>query len=332
MCKENTATPVFYVQQHLDKAGIAYLSGINGADSESYYTIREKLSLLSKHVKNPGKLLTVGAGAGDEIEVLEKMFPFTTHYIGLDLSSIALSVVKNELGLSPNLDLTLGNAARLPFSDNALNCIVYSAILHEVFSYLPQGEKAWSSAIGEGFRVLAPGGYMLVRDPAAPREGVAVDVTFKTEFAKNFYDYFSHCYRVENDSMNGADNFPCRKGGQPISLERAQVGELLMHFRNFTRDFKRGLTHFGDLEWKEIREAYFVYEQGVALAPDAYVKRSLDIGEKCSIILVDKNLSPRPETNQFLSEHFNFTNHKSSMEVIAECTQKMELLFQKKGV
>lgn len=326
---ENKTVYAVFAQQHLDKAGVAYLTGINGADSESYYTMEQKLALLARHLKNPRSILSVGIGAGEEIETLSRLFPFTTKYIGIDLSSVALGVVKDKLKLPSNPILTMGNAVQLPFANDSLDGIVYSAVLHEVFSYMPWGVTAWSSAVAEGVRVLAPDGYMLIRDPAAPKCKSSVNIVFKTEFSQKFYDYFSAFYRVDNGSMNNLDYFPPR-GKSKVKLERSQAGELLMHFRNFARDYKRGLTHFGDPEWKEIKEAYFFYEEGISLPPEEYAQKVLRIGEKFSLILVGQNISPRPEINQFLSEHFLFTDHQENEDIIADCTQKMELLFQKK--
>ncbi len=119
-----------------------------------WYRVRRELvnKILSGEVsrrKAPLKILDVGCGTGLLMKEMQKFGPVD----GVDFSERAIAYCK-ERGLSPRL----GSAEALPYGDNSFD----AAIFFDVMEHLENDAQA----CGEVYRVLAPGGMVLVSVPA----------------------------------------------------------------------------------------------------------------------------------------------------------------------
>ena len=113
----------------------------------------------------PGSaVLDAGCGTGGFLAALRKR-GFAGRAIGLDLAAEALARAKKSGGIS---SLARASVSDLPVAPSSVAVVV----LHDVLQHLPDGEDR--RALGEAFRVLAPGGSLLLRtNVGAPIGGTA---------------------------------------------------------------------------------------------------------------------------------------------------------------
>ncbi|SHJ71127.1 MerR family transcriptional regulator [Tepidibacter formicigenes] len=105
-----------------------------------------------ENTKNDMKLLEIGVGTGNLAKrFLEKGY----NIIGVDQSREMLNIAKEKF---PKLKLRLGEFLKLPFENNAFDCIVSSYALH----HLNDEEK--KIAIKEMLRVLKLDGKIIIGD------------------------------------------------------------------------------------------------------------------------------------------------------------------------
>lgn len=114
------------------------------------------LRSLAVKMAEPGpgdRVLDVGCGTG---AWLEAFADGGARCSGIDASPAMLEVARKRLG--DNADLTLGDAAQMPYPDGAFTVVAASMFLHELPSDLR------SRILGEIARVLAPEGRVVVVD------------------------------------------------------------------------------------------------------------------------------------------------------------------------
>jgi len=102
-------------------------------------------------------ILDCGSGYGFVLRVLTALTP--ARVIGLEYQAERVLETSQVLGPIPRLSLTQGDAMQLPFADNTFSHVVCS----EVLEHLPDDGKA----VAEMFRVLKPGGVLIVTVPSA---------------------------------------------------------------------------------------------------------------------------------------------------------------------
>ncbi len=106
----------------------------------------------------PGDLvLEVGPGTGDDLQNLVASAGEGTFGIGVDISLGVASEAKDRASGQRNIAFTVGDATRLPFRDNAMDCIYFERVLQHVAKV--------EDAIAEFLRVLTPGGHLLAYEP-----------------------------------------------------------------------------------------------------------------------------------------------------------------------
>lgn len=103
-----------------------------------------------------GRILDVGAGAGDTAFALAEAFP-DAELLGLDASEPILQIARDqaaERGLAQRVRLVRGDAQQMPFADDSLDAVVGHDTLHCV------GDPV--AMLRECQRVLKPGGTLLL--------------------------------------------------------------------------------------------------------------------------------------------------------------------------
>ena len=111
---------------------------------------RELLKALGR---SPAKILDAGCGTGGLIRRLTSEVP-AWEWTGLDALSLACQLARERSGGV----VVEGRVEALPFPDEAFDAVVSADVLYHV--------KDDQAAIRESFRVLRPGGVMIVNVPA----------------------------------------------------------------------------------------------------------------------------------------------------------------------
>lgn len=129
--------------------------------------------------KGPKIILDVGSNQGELTRNLRKKFP-RIKTINLELSAQLNKIAKEKdkkSGLSQNVLYKTGNAMALPVNNNSIDAILFSRIVHEVYSYdceklntekfsLDSVERLFE----EAHKKLKKNGRVLIKDPAKPED------------------------------------------------------------------------------------------------------------------------------------------------------------------
>jgi ubiquinone/menaquinone biosynthesis C-methylase UbiE len=137
-------------------------------------------------------VLDVGCGTGIQLAFYQHAGCRVT---GIDASPAMLEVARHRLG--EGASLTTGDAAAMPYPNQAFDLVLAAAVLHEM---LP---RARAATLGEMTRVLRPGGRMLLIDyeagPVRPVRGwitrgiiAAVEVAAGRSHHRNYRDFMAH--------------------------------------------------------------------------------------------------------------------------------------------
>lgn len=113
--------------------------------------------MLSELEKRPfADVLDVGCGTGAVIALLHEKYP-QARYVGLDLTPSMIEAAQaKDL---PNAKFVVGDAEDLPFPDAAFDAVLCSNSFH----HYPD-QRAF---VSEAWRVLRPGGRLILRDYTA---------------------------------------------------------------------------------------------------------------------------------------------------------------------
>lgn len=109
--------------------------------------------------KHPERLLDLGCGCGWFCYELAKMSPGTIFY-GVDISAFRINIFKEQIAKTSSekqMECAMANGEKLPFPDASFDM----AVMREVLEHL-QNPKA---TLQETFRILKPGGYLLITTP-----------------------------------------------------------------------------------------------------------------------------------------------------------------------
>ena len=113
-----------------------------------------------------GRLLDVATGTGDVLLGAAPAHPEYSDFVGIDISGGMLEFARaksRRLGVGDRCRFEVMDAAKIVFPDRFFDCVTIAFGLRNVVE-----RKA---ALSEFFRVMKPGGTLLVMDFFVPREG-----------------------------------------------------------------------------------------------------------------------------------------------------------------
>lgn len=121
---------------------------------EEHFWFRGKRAYIDSVLKNQigvGKILDVGCGTGGLTKYLEKY----GEVVGVDSSKTAIKLTKSR-----GVKVVEGEVELLPFSDNEFDLVcIFDVLYHERVGFVDR-------ALRELYRVVKPGGYLLITDSA----------------------------------------------------------------------------------------------------------------------------------------------------------------------
>lgn len=141
---------------------IDYLNTMNNS-------LNQKAIILDYIVGN--SVLDVGPGGGALLDLIEKKIP-NSDIKGIDLSENVINeLTKKKLKEGHMWNIIKGDALNLTkyFANNSINTIIFSSIIHELYSYISYNGKKFNKdtikvALKEAYSILSINGRIIIRD------------------------------------------------------------------------------------------------------------------------------------------------------------------------
>jgi SAM-dependent methyltransferase len=128
-----------------------------------------KISDLCPHIR-PGTIVDKGCGTGTLLVHLSTLFP-DSQIIGMDLSRELLRTAESQYYPNHNVSIVKGNIIHERFAPGTLSTVLFSSVIHEVYSYNGYDRDQVRLALANTRRELRPGGRVLIRDGVKPEGG-----------------------------------------------------------------------------------------------------------------------------------------------------------------
>jgi SAM-dependent methyltransferase/nicotinamide mononucleotide adenylyltransferase len=115
----------------------------------------------------PPRIVDKGCGTGKLLVELSRRFPGAA-LVGVDLSREFLRRSDENTYAGGDVTLVLGDAADQQQADGSVDTVIFSSIMHEVYSYSGYDKGRIDRALASAARELRPGGRLLIRDGISP--------------------------------------------------------------------------------------------------------------------------------------------------------------------
>lgn len=137
-------------------------------------SIGDKKKLIPYIVGN--SVLDVGCGSGELMKAISTNNPFR-NVVGMDLAP------DNYKDSTSSFEVIKGDARFIDFyiEYGEVDTIIFSSVLHEVYSYNEYSEEDVFRAIQGAYNVLPPGGRIIIRDGVKTEGNPNVNITFNSE-------------------------------------------------------------------------------------------------------------------------------------------------------
>ncbi|MHB8872481.1 MAG: methyltransferase domain-containing protein [Myxococcaceae bacterium] len=130
--------------------------------------LKQKLEDLLPWVR-PGRIVDKGCGTGKLLVELSRLFPESS-FVGVDLSREFLRRCDENHYAAEDVDFLFGNIVEAQVPPGSATTVVFSSVVHEIYSYGGYDLAPVHRALSSAARELAPGGHLLVRDGVSPGE------------------------------------------------------------------------------------------------------------------------------------------------------------------
>ena len=135
------------------------------ADNPGNAAIRSELlshllRLAAPEIAGTGQILDAGCGTGWCLRALVEAAVQPERLRGVDIQEERVAAAR---GAVPGAEIDVGDVRGLPFPDESFTVVLQLTLLSSLGSH-----KAMREGLGEGMRVLAPGGILLIYEPRVP--------------------------------------------------------------------------------------------------------------------------------------------------------------------
>ncbi|MFW0778748.1 class I SAM-dependent methyltransferase [Rossellomorea marisflavi] len=148
-------------------------------------------------------MLDIGAGGGVMLDVLSDDHP-EANVVGIDVSTNVIEELtrrKNRENKRWTVQQADALELRAHYEPGSVDTIVFSSILHEMFSYIPYEGKKFNhdviiQALRSSFEVLGEGGRIIIRDGIMmePKDAYRT-IEFKDENGHAFFKRYAHDFK-----------------------------------------------------------------------------------------------------------------------------------------
>lgn len=175
------------------------------------------------------KVIDVGPGGGALMDKIEDRYP-EKKVLGIDISdNVVESLIKRKYKENRQWDIMKGNILALDkyVSSNSIDTIIFSSIIHELYSYIPYNGKKFNietvkAVLKNAFKALNKGGRIIIRDGIMTENKELVrlirfkdkkDLAFLERYSKDFkgreinYKILSNNPLIVEMSINDAMEF-----------------------------------------------------------------------------------------------------------------------------
>jgi SAM-dependent methyltransferase len=115
-----------------------------------------------------GKIVDAGCGTGALVWLLSKNFE-ESDVIGIEATRNFYEYCKLQKYPNPFVYFYRKNILNQNFKDNTINTLIYSSVLHEIYSYI--NKAALLTVLKNTFKQLTLGGRIIIRDVVGPENG-----------------------------------------------------------------------------------------------------------------------------------------------------------------
>jgi SAM-dependent methyltransferase len=115
----------------------------------------------------PPRIVDKGCGTGKLMVELSRSFPGAS-LVGVDLSRELLRRSDENTYAGGDVELVPGDAADQQLPDGSADTVVFSSIMHEIYSYSGYDKGRIDRALASAARELKKGGRLLIRDGISP--------------------------------------------------------------------------------------------------------------------------------------------------------------------
>lgn len=144
-----------------------------------------------------GRLLDVACGTGRTLLQIGRARP-KLRLFGVDLSPHYAALARENLAELEDVAIAAENAEALPFRDGWFDAVTSVFLFHE----LPRAARR--NVLGEMFRVLRPGGLLVLEDSAQLTESSEV-AFFLSRFSQDFHEPFFRDYAEDDLAAAAAE-------------------------------------------------------------------------------------------------------------------------------
>lgn len=116
--------------------------------------LKRRNSEISSHIKLGSKILDIGCGVGDILNVNAEKIEIG---IGFDITSTNALICKKNLKIFKNIHIGISSAESIPIKDNSVDHVIMADVIEHVSDPL--------SSLKEINRILKPGGQLILTTP-----------------------------------------------------------------------------------------------------------------------------------------------------------------------
>lgn len=266
------------------------LFGFRKDEYDRFYNELEYLNRMNSSLNHKAKLieyivgnnvLDVGPGGGALMNLIEDRCPYLNIY-GIDISSNVIEALnKKKLQEKRAWNIIKGDALYLEnyFKKGSLDTIIYSSIIHELYSYIEYEGKKFNintviKALKSAYNILPSGGRIIIRDgiKTEPEDQIRI-IEFKNIEDIKILDRYCNDFKGRNITYKKIDN-------NKVSM---LVNDAMEFLYTYT--------------WGEDSYPLEVQEQFGYLTPSEYTKLLKDNLENCKIVRCNAFLQEGYEEN-----------------------------------